>query len=112
MTFLIRWKHKDGSVVEFSDHGWRSDDPEKNDWLIKINELCSTSPVIAPMIRMWLRETCRLIESKGPEDAPTSAGVPDNPCDKLGNIGAMSRGVNDSLSLTFSHKRRFFRGTR
>lgn len=112
MTFLIRWKHKDGSVVEFSDHGWRSDDPEKNDWLIKINELCSTSPVIAPMIRMWLRETCRLVESKGPEDAPTSAGVPDHPCGKLGDIEAISRGVNDSLSHTFSHKRRFFRGAR
>jgi hypothetical protein len=80
MTFLIRWKHKDGSLVEFSDHGWRSDDPKKNEWLIKINELCSTSPLIAPIIRIWLQETCQLAESKGPQGAPNPAGVPDNPC--------------------------------
>ena len=112
MTFLIRWKHKDGSLVEFSDHGWRSDDPEKNEWLIKINELCSTSPVIAPIARTWLQETCQLVEPKGPEDAHNPAGVPDNPCGKLGNTEAISRGVNDSLSLTFSDKRSFFRGAR
>jgi hypothetical protein len=29
MTFLFKWRHQDGSTVEFSDKGWRSDDPEK-----------------------------------------------------------------------------------
>jgi len=102
MTFLIRWKHKDGPLVEFSDHGWRSDDPEKNEWLIKINELCSTSPLIAPIIRIWLQETCQLAESKGPQGAPNPAGVPDNPCGQLDDTGAISRGVNDSLSIADS----------
>lgn len=69
MSFLFRWKHKDGSIVEFSDHGWRSDDAEKSVWLIKMSDLCSSSPVLAPIIKIWLQENCQLVEFTGPEDA-------------------------------------------
>ena len=29
MNFTFKWKHRDGSIVEFSAQGLRSDDPEK-----------------------------------------------------------------------------------
>ena len=31
MNFAFKWKHRDGSIVEFSAQGWRSDDPGKAD---------------------------------------------------------------------------------
>jgi hypothetical protein len=62
MNFAFKWEHRDGSIVEFSPAGWKSDDPEKADWLTKMNQLSSSSPVIAPGIRIWLQEHCELIE--------------------------------------------------
>jgi hypothetical protein len=65
MDFAFKWKHKDGSIVEFSAAGWRSDDPEKAEWLIKMNQLTSSTPAIAPGIRIWLQQYCDLIEFRG-----------------------------------------------
>jgi hypothetical protein len=62
MNFAFKWEHRDGSIVEFSPAGWKSDDPEKADWLTKMNQLSSSSPVIGPGIRIWLQEHCELIE--------------------------------------------------
>jgi hypothetical protein len=71
MTFLFGWKHNDGSIVEFSEKGWRSDDAGKGDWLLKMSELHSRSPVLAPPIRIWLQQNCQLVEVTGPKDAVT-----------------------------------------
>jgi hypothetical protein len=60
MKLLATWRHSDGSLVQLSETGWRSTDPEKNEWLVKMSELCSTAPVIPPVIRMWLEEYCEL----------------------------------------------------
>jgi hypothetical protein len=68
MKLLATWRHSDGSLVEFSEIGWRSTDPEKSDWLVKMSELCSAAPVIPPVIRMWLEENCELIGLEGPAD--------------------------------------------
>jgi hypothetical protein len=67
LPFLFRWKHADGSIVEFSDQGWGSDDPEKNEWLNKMSKLSASYPVLSPAIRMWLQENCHLIEFSGQE---------------------------------------------
>jgi hypothetical protein len=68
MTFLLKWRHQDGSIVEFSDTGWRSDDCEKQQWLTHMNELCSSVPAVSPAIRIWLQHNCKLIEFSGPRE--------------------------------------------
>jgi hypothetical protein len=50
--------------------GWTSDDPEKTDWLMKMNSLCSSTPSIAPGVRAWLDRHCQLISFRGQAEAP------------------------------------------
>jgi len=59
--FLFRWRHRDGSIIEFSERGWTSDDPKKCRWLIQMSELFSSSPALTPRIKVWLKNNCRLI---------------------------------------------------
>src|SRR4029077_2447005 len=35
VNFCFKWRHRDGSTIEFSANGWSSDDPAKADWLSK-----------------------------------------------------------------------------
>ena len=66
VNFCFKWRHRDGSTVEFNRTGWRSDDPLKADWLSKVNQLSSSGPAIPPGVRNWLQEECELIEVSGP----------------------------------------------
>jgi hypothetical protein len=66
MNFAFKWRHRDGSIVEFSSRGWSSNDPQKASWLAKMNELCSSPAAISPGIRRWLQEHCELIAFSGP----------------------------------------------
>jgi hypothetical protein len=61
-NFCFKWRHQDGSTVEFNPSGWASDDPLKADWLLKMNELCSSKPAICPIVRFWFREYYELID--------------------------------------------------
>jgi hypothetical protein len=75
--FCFKWRHQDGSTVEFNPSGWASDDPLKAEWLLKMNELCSSEPAISPMVRLWLREYCELIDFQCSERIePISLRVP------------------------------------
>jgi hypothetical protein len=65
MNFKFKWKDRDGSIVEFSPAGWKSGDPGKAEWLTKMNQLSSSTPAIAPGIRIWLDQHCELIEFRG-----------------------------------------------
>ena len=65
--FLFRWRHRDGSIIEFSDQGWNADDPKKRRRLIRMSALCSSSPALTPQIKAWLKNNCQLIEFVGPE---------------------------------------------
>jgi hypothetical protein len=98
MILLSRWEHKDGSVVEFSEQGWRSDDPKKSACLVKMSEVCGSYPVVAPAIRIWLQENCQLVEFTEPEDAVKSIGVPHHSGAELGKLQALGRAVNDGIS--------------
>jgi hypothetical protein len=69
--FLFRWRHRDGSIIEFSERGWTSDDPKKCRWLIQMSELFSSSPALTPRIKVWLKNNCRLIGFIGPEESKT-----------------------------------------
>ena len=68
MRFVVTWRHSDGSLVEFSEKGWKSADTEKNDWLTTMNSLCSTAPAIPPVIKQWLEENCELVDFQGSPD--------------------------------------------
>jgi hypothetical protein len=68
MIPISRWQHEDGSIVEFSTAGWKSDDAAKTRWLTQMSDLTSSTPVISPLIRMWLEEYCRPIELPGPPE--------------------------------------------
>ena len=66
VNFYFKWTHRDGSAIEFSANGWSSDDPEKADWLSKMNELHGCLPKIPTIIRDWLKQECELIGVRGP----------------------------------------------
>ena len=68
MIPVSRWQHEDGSVVEFSTAGWKSNDAAKTRWLTQMSDLSSSTPVISPLIRMWLEEYCRPLELPGPPE--------------------------------------------
>jgi hypothetical protein len=69
MSFQFRWKHKDGSIIEFSEKGWRADDPEKAAWLNKMSADGTPSPVLTLAIKIWLQSNCALVKSKGLDEA-------------------------------------------
>ena len=61
VKFYLKWRHRDGSIIEFSQAGWTSNDPIKADWLTKMSEPSSSAPSIPPVIRNWLQKECELI---------------------------------------------------
>jgi hypothetical protein len=65
MSFRFRWKHKDGSIVEFSEKGWKTDDPGRDAWLNKMSARYSPSPVLTLGIKIWLQRNCQLVEFRG-----------------------------------------------
>jgi hypothetical protein len=68
MIPVSRWQHEDGSIVEFSTAGWKSDDATKTRWLTQMSDLTSATPVISPLIRMRLEEYCQPLELPGPPE--------------------------------------------
>jgi hypothetical protein len=64
--FLFTWRHKDGSLVTFCPDGWASSDPDKTAWLKAMNSLVSSAPAIAPCVRVWLQQECKLVEFREP----------------------------------------------
>ena len=66
MNLAFKWRHRDGSIVEFDRTGWTSDDPQKADCLAKMNQLSSSRPAISPGVRVWLQEHCELLGFSGP----------------------------------------------
>jgi hypothetical protein len=67
VKFYLKWRHRDGSIIEFSPAGWTSDDPLKSDWLKKMSQLSGSGPPIPAVIRNWLRAQCELIAFGEPE---------------------------------------------
>jgi hypothetical protein len=65
MYFAFKWKHLDGSMIEFAPEGWYSDDPVKTEWLRTESGLSKAWPLIPITIRLWLQHHCELIEFRG-----------------------------------------------
>ena len=67
VKFYLKWRHHDGSTIEFSPAGWTSNDPQKAFWLRKMDQLSSSVPSIPPVIRNWLLQECELVAFGEPE---------------------------------------------
>lgn len=104
MTFLFRWRHRDGSTVEFSDQGWRSDDPEKNEWLLEMSDLCASYPVMSPAIRIWLQENCQIVGFSRPQDTATPIRISQDSGTELDGLGAFARAVNGGISPNLNNR--------
>jgi hypothetical protein len=76
MRFTVTWRHSDGSVVEFSESGWKSADTEKSDWLRTMSDLSGTAPAIPPVIKLWLEENCELVDFQGSPDLLINTSSP------------------------------------
>ena len=68
MNFCFKWRHRDGSILEFGPTGWTSDDPQKIDCLLKSDQPSDSGVAIPPGIRKWLQEECELTDFSGPND--------------------------------------------
>jgi hypothetical protein len=112
LSFLFRWKHADGSTVEFSDQGWKSDDPEKNEWLTKMSKLSASYPVLSPAIRMWLRENCHLVEFRGQQDAESPITARRGSGNEIDKLEALAAATGDSGSPDLRHRIRLLARTR
>jgi hypothetical protein len=51
MNFRFKWKHRDGSMLEFGPTGWTSDDPQKIDCLLKSYQPSGSGVAIPPDVR-------------------------------------------------------------
>jgi hypothetical protein len=109
VIFLFRWKHNDGSIVEFSEKGWKADDPQKSAWLIEMSELCGNASVLTPAIRIWLRKNCHLVEFTGPEGKLRPIRVPCEPGSELATLQVLARAVNAGISPNFSERTEILR---
>jgi hypothetical protein len=69
VNFCFKWRHRDGSTVEFNPNGWISDDPIIADWLSKMNQLHGSNSDIPTVIRNWLKEECELIDVRAPDSS-------------------------------------------
>jgi hypothetical protein len=98
MSFRYRWKHKDGSIVEFSEKGWRTDDPGKDAWLNKMSVRNSPSPVLTLGIKIWLQRNCQLVESGGLDEAHNLKSFPVNRGNEFDRPEAAGGNANHSVS--------------
>jgi hypothetical protein len=112
LPFLFRWKHADGSIVEFSDQGWGSDDPEKNEWLNKMSQLSASYPVLSPAIRMWLRENCHLIEFSGQEGSGSPIRVDHGSGNEIDKLEALAGAADGGDSPDIRDRIRLLARTR
>ena len=76
MSFRFRWKHKDGSIVEFSEKGWRTDDPGRDEWLNRMSARYGPSPVLTRGIKIWLQRNCQPVEFSELDRANNLNGFP------------------------------------
>jgi hypothetical protein len=62
MSFTFKWKHKDGSIVELSERGWRAQDPKRSAWLRKMSAHCGSSSVLTRAMKVWLQKNCKPVD--------------------------------------------------
>jgi len=104
MSFRYRWKHKDGSIVEFSEKGWRTEDPGKDAWLNEMSGRNSPSPVLTLGIKVWLQRNCRLLESSGLDEAHNLNSFPGKRGNEFDRPEAAAGNASHSVSRASEEK--------
>jgi len=104
MSFRFRWKHKDGSIVEFSEKGWKTDDPGKDAWLNKMSARYSPSPVLTRGIKIWLQRNCQLVEFRGLDKAHNLNSFPGKRGNQLDQPEAAAGSASHSVSPPSNEK--------
>jgi hypothetical protein len=110
MSFRFRWKHKDGSIVEFSEKGWRADDPGKDAWLNKMSARYSPSPVLTLGIKIWLQRNCQLVEFRGSDEHSFLPDCPEKRRSELERSVKVASPPNKSVSSLPNERSRSGRG--
>ncbi len=105
MSFRFRWKHKDGSIVEFSEKGWKTDDPGKDAWLNKMSARYSPSPVLTLGIKIWLQRNCQLVEFRGLDKAHNLNRFPGKRGHEFDRPEAAAGNASHSVSPPSNEKR-------
>jgi hypothetical protein len=111
MSFRFRWKHKDGSIVEFSEKGWRTDDPGRDAWLNRMSARYGPSPVLTRGIKIWLQRNCQPVEFNGLDKAHHRNGFPEKRGNEFDRPEAAAGYASRSISPPSNEKSRTVRPT-
>jgi hypothetical protein len=98
MSFTFKWKHKDGSIVEFSEKGWRAEDPEKSAWLSEMSAHCCPSPVLTRAIKLWLRKNCKPVDLIESNELPFPTSPPEKRSSEVVRPATVASQPNDNVS--------------
>jgi hypothetical protein len=101
MRFIATWRHSDGSVVELSERGWKSQDTEKSDWLTTMSDRRSTGFAIPSVIKVWLEENCQLLDVRGSPDQLINISSLLQPVTDIEQPDAGGGGNEETWSLPF-----------
>jgi hypothetical protein len=104
MSFRFRWKHQDGSIVEFSEKGWRTDDPGRDAWLNRMSARYGPSPVLTRGIKIWLQRNCQPVEPSGPAKAHNLNGFPEKRGNESDRPEAAAGNASHSISPPSNEK--------
>jgi hypothetical protein len=112
MSFIFRWKHKDGSIVEFCEKGWRAEDPENNAWLSKMSGRCGPSPVLTRTIKIWLQKNCKPVDFRGSDELSFLTDCPVKRRSELERSVKVASPPNKSVSSLPNESSRSGRGSK
>jgi hypothetical protein len=110
MSFTFKWKHKDGSIVEFSERGWRAGDPKKSAWLSKMSEHCRPSPVLTRTIKLWLRKNCKPVDFVESNELSFPTSFPEKRSSQVDRPAKVASRANDGISPAPNERNRPSRG--
>jgi hypothetical protein len=110
MSFTFKWKHKDGSIVEFSERGWRAEDPKKNAWLSKMSAHCCSSPVLTRAMKIWLRKNCKPVDSIESNELSFPTSFPEERSSQVDRPAKVASRRTDSVSPAPNQRNRPSRG--
>lgn len=110
MSFTFKWKHKDGSIVEFSEKGWTAEDPQKSAWLRKMSEDPRPSPVLTRAIKLWLRKNCQPVDFIESNELSFPTSSPEKRSSEVDRPAKDASRPNESVSPVPDERNRPSRG--
>jgi hypothetical protein len=96
MSFTFKWKHKDGSIVELSESGWRAEDPKRSARLRKM----SSYSVLTRAMKVWLQKNCKPVDSVESNRLSFPTSFPEKRRSQVDRPTKVASRPNDSISPT------------